>query len=391
MPNQSLRDSNSTMQTRSPSSSDMDPGETYAGLMSGTSLDGVDAVLVDFCGDSPSGETRHAHTPYPDGLKSRLQELISTGSDETAKSRDAGLELADIYAASLRRLLDNCGVKPSQVAAVGCHGQTIRHEPQRGWTVQIGDPHRLAHLSGICVVHDFRSGDMARGGQGAPFAPLFHQVLFQQDEHATAVVNIGGISNVTILPAKAENEPVRAWDTGPGGALMDAWCKRHTGKAFDEDGKWASEGTCNKNLVARMMKEPYFLACSPKSTGRELFNMDWLEPFLDKETAPADVQASLLELTACTVATGIQGENAVDRLVLCGGGTRNSALRKRIMELADGCQVVSSSQLGYPETWIEAATFAYLAKFRMNGTPIDTSSITGARPGKHLAGSVTCP
>ncbi len=358
----------------------------YVGVMSGTSLDGVDAVLVDFAQERLDVDIRHIHQPFPGPVRRDLRALASPGTDEIARTRDAGNALATLYASAVKDLLQAYGTRPDQVAAIGCHGQTVRHAPERGWTAQIGNPHLLAELSGIDVVHDFRGRDVARGGQGAPLAPLFHARVFAEKGRTVAVANIGGIANTTMLPA--DGGAPRAHDTGPGNVLMDEWAGKCTGKRFDRDGEWALSGNVVEELKERMLADPYFSRPPPKSTGRELFNLGWLEALDPGRFRPEDVQATLLELTAHTVAESVRADKGAGKAVLCGGGALNRALVQRIAGLLPGVEVVTSGAAGFPETWVEGATFAYLAMMRMTGRRIDTSGLTGSAPGGHLAGLV---
>ena len=361
----------------------------YAGAMSGTSLDGVDATLIDFGKPIAKGKPCLIHRPYPPELREELFSLCQGGPDELARCQEAARGVSEVYAAAVNDLLAQEGCDRNRIRAIGCHGQTVRHAPERGWTVQLLNAHALAEQTGIPVAFDFRGRDMARGGQGAPIAPLFHAVAFSQDKAETAVVNIGGIANLTLLPPRASSEPLRAYDVGPGGVLMDFWTERHQDQPYDRDGLWASRGKCVEPMLERMLAAPYFHQKPPKSTGRELFNAQWLVQFDAEKCEPVDVQATLLELTAKTIASGMIAHGRPHRAVLCGGGAKNTALRDRITELLAGhCEVVTSAGLGFPENWVEPATCAYLAMLRAEETPIDTASITGGRAGGHVAGAM---
>jgi len=361
----------------------------YAGLMSGTSLDGVDAALVDFSSADLSESICHLYSPYPSGLRNELLSLCEPGSDEIARSQRAAIRVAECYADALRKILSREGVKSEDVVAAGCHGQTVRHDPEGGWSTQIVNPHVLAERTGIDVVYDLRGRDMARGGQGAPLAPLFHAQIFSAPRTKTAAVNIGGIANISVLPPGKSGDML-AYDIGPGGMLMDAWSQLRRAKPYDEDGKWASEGTPNEELLERMLSWPYFREAPPKSTGREMFGVDWLEQYAVEALDPADVQATLLELTATLIADSVDLHPGARRVVLCGGGARNKRLVARIRARLPQAEVMTSGELGYPESWVEAAAFAYLAKMRMGRTPLDTSEITGGNPGGYVAGAVVC-
>ena len=245
--------------------------DRYIGLMSGTSVDGVDAVVADFS-DGGVKTLGHVHVPFAAPLRGALQALMQSGPDEIERAGDASVVLARAYADAVAALLIKTGLKAEQIAAIGAHGQTIRHRPERRFTTQLNAPAHLSELTGISVVADFRSRDVAAGGQGAPLVPAFHAAVFRGDE-PRAVVNIGGIANVTLLPQRGSTEPVRGFDTGPGNTLLDAWCERNTGKPFDEGGAWGATGSVNEALLSRMFAEPYFSQPAPKSTGRELFNL----------------------------------------------------------------------------------------------------------------------
>jgi len=361
----------------------------YAGLMSGTSLDGVDAALVDFSAPDLSETVCHLYRPYPDDLRSELLGLCSPGPDELARSQRAAIRIAECYAEALGKILSREGVGSDEVMAAGCHGQTVRHDPAGGWTAQLLNPHVLAERSGVDVVCDLRGRDMARGGQGAPLAPLFHAQIFSAPRTKTAVVNIGGISNITVLPPGKSGDML-AYDIGPGGMLMDAWAQLRIAKPYDEGGRWASEGAPDADLLERMLAWPYFREAPPKSTGREMFGVGWLEQHGVETLDPADVQATLLELTAALVADNVGLHPGARRVVLCGGGARNGRLVARIRARLPQAEVLTSGELGYPESWVEAATFAYLAKMRMERAPVNTSDITGGASGGHVAGAVVC-
>jgi len=351
-------------------------GSLFVGLMSGTSLDGADAVVVDFSG-SPPRVLASAEAPFNPALRARLARLCRPGSDGLDEAGACNAELADIYSNAVHEALARAGVAPSQVAAIGCHGQTVRHRPEQGFTLQLGDPARLAEHTGIDVVADFRRRDMAAGGQGAPLVPAFHDVVFRHEGIARAVVNIGGISNISRL---APGRDVSGFDCGPGNVLMDAWVSGHRGLAFDADGRWAASGNVNAALLERLLAEPYFAMPPPKSTGRELFNLDWLKPLLAQGAAAEDVQATLLELTARSIADAIDRHAPETReIYLCGGGARNGRLRARIGELAGGRMVSLTDALGVPTGQVEPAAFAWLALKFTRREALDLGAITGAR------------
>jgi anhydro-N-acetylmuramic acid kinase len=344
--------------------------------MSGTSLDGADAVLADFSSPVPR-VLAAAQAPFNPPLRARLERLCTPGSDGLDEAGACNAELADVYGCAVRDTLTMAGVTPSQISAVGCHGQTVRHRPQHGFTIQLGDPARLAETTGIDVVADFRRRDIAAGGQGAPLVPAFHDAVFRHERIARAIVNIGGISNLSRL---APGLGVSGFDCGPGNVLMDAWVREHRGLAFDDDGRWAATGTVNETLLDRLLAEPYFALPPPKSTGRELFNLDWLRPRLPEGAAAEDVQATLLELTARSIAEAIDRHAPETREVyLCGGGARNGRLRSRIGEHFGERTVSLTDGLGVPTGQVEPVAFAWLALKFTRRQALDLRAITGAR------------
>ena len=345
------------------------------GIMSGTSLDGADAILADLSTHPPRGIAT-SFVPFPGDLKGRLLELSAPGGDRLDAAGACSVQLAEIYADAVRRLLAEAAIPASDVEVIGCHGQTVRHRPELGYTIQLNDAARLAERTGIDVVADFRRRDIAAGGQGAPLVPVFHDAVFRNEVRHRAIVNIGGISNVTSLrPGKA----ISGFDCGPGNVLMDAWTKRHRGADYDEGGRWASEGRVDQGLLGRLMKDPYFAKMPPKSTGRELFNEAWLRTRLDERCAPANVQATLLELTATTIVDAVDRLcGAPDEIYLCGGGARNRRLASRIGELASPRLVDTTDVLGLPAGHVEAMAFAWLAVKCVRREALDLASVTGA-------------
>ncbi|TXH73291.1 anhydro-N-acetylmuramic acid kinase [Thiobacillus sp.] len=360
--------------------------EHYVGLMSGTSLDGVDAVLAEI---GPAGQARLLHShylPYPDALRTRLLALHTPQPDEIHLAAIAANELAHLYADTVKSLLD--GFAADRVRAIGCHGQTLRHRPADGYTLQIGNAALLAEFTGIAVVADFRSRDIAAGGQGAPLVPAFHaQVLRHLDTHRV-IANIGGIANITDLPV---NGPVRGWDTGPGNMLLDAWIKRHNGVHYDRDGAWATSGSVHPDLLTALMRHAYLPLPPPKSAGREQFNLDWLDArlgSLDEALAPSDVQATLLEFTATSLADAVNRECAgAHELYVCGGGAHNRALMKRISAHLPGIRVATTATLGIDPDWVEALAFAWLARQTLHHAPGNLPAVTGAR-GERVLGAI---
>ena len=364
--------------------------DLYIGLMSGTSLDGVDGVLADFSRGT-SHVLQHASAAFPPALHGELLALNRPGPDELHRAALAGNALVRVYAQVVAQLLTSTGVQARDVAAVGAHGQTVRHRPQEfdgtGYTLQLCQPALLAELVGIDVVADFRSRDVAAGGQGAPLAPFFHQANFGRAGETVGVLNIGGISNLTLLRADGS---VLGFDCGPGNALMDGWCARHRGQPYDDAGAWAAGGTPSHALLSRMLCEPYFAKAPPKSTGRDLFNEPWLQAQLDATgaLAPQDVQATLAELTAHACAGDVlRHEPRLQRLIVCGGGALNLHLMRRLQALLPAAQVVSSAQAGLPPLQVEATAFAWLARKAVRRESLPLTSTTGAR-GARVLGAI---
>jgi anhydro-N-acetylmuramic acid kinase len=348
----------------------------YVGLMSGTSLDGADAALVDFSSGTPH-TLAFATVPFEMELRDRILALSVPGRDPLDLAAAVTLELADLYAKATEDAIAAAGVARARIAAIGCHGQTVRHRPDLGYTIQLNDPARLAELTGIDVVADFRRRDMAAGGQGAPLVPAFHEAIFRHSTRSRTVVNIGGISNITWLPPDGKG---LGFDCGPGNVLLDGWARKHLGKLYDEDGRWAAQGRSDVDLLARLMDEPYFESPPPKSTGRELFRLSWLEDRLDKVYHPADVQATLTEFTAQSIIGAIDRFcPATDEIYLAGGGARNGALVDRIVALAGKRPVAPTDALGVPTAHVESMAFAWLAMKCVRRQPIDLTAITGAR------------
>ena len=354
----------------------MQQPELYIGLMSGTSLDGVDAVLADLSNARPALIERH-YLPFDDELKNELLALHHPAHNELHRSQLVANRLAQLYAQSISALLEKTDIATTQIVAVGCHGQTIRHCPEHDYTLQIGNSALLAELSGIRVVSDFRSRDIAAGGQGAPLVPAFHDKVLRDPSHHRVVVNIGGISNLTDLPPNAATS---GFDCGPGGLLMDAWCMRHLVQPYDADGIWAASGKTLPALLERMLDEPFFALPPPKSSGRDLFNMGWLESRLKGDEAAADVQATLLELTCQSIARSIREYCfGAQEIYLCGGGAHNSALRARLAALLPGSTIDTTDSLGVSGDFLEAIAFAWLAQQTLHGQPANLPAVTGAR------------
>ncbi len=362
---------------------------SYIGLMSGTSLDGVDGVLAD-CDTRSARVLRHAYRAFAPELAAELLALNQPGDNELHRAALAANALVRVYAEVVDDLLRASGVSAAQVLAIGAHGQTVRHRPGAfdgaGYTLQLNNPALLAELSGITVVADFRSRDVAAGGQGAPLVPAFHQAVFGRAGQTVAVLNVGGIANLSVLRESA----VRGWDCGPGNALMDAWCRRHTGLPYDEAGGWAASGQPDPGLLQHLLQEPYFALPAPKSSGRDLFNPAWLDERLRGfEALPAqDVQATLTELTARVCAADVLRHAAGShRLIVCGGGALNLHLMRRLQAYLPALEVTSSEQQGLPPLQVEAAAFAWLACKTLQGETGSLESVTGAR-GARVLGAV---
>ena len=361
--------------------------EIFVGLMSGTSLDGVDAVLVEFGGARPK-LLANAAIAFDDGLRRELLALNSPGTDEIDRAARAGNELARIYAAAVAEVVSRSGTPKTGIRAIGCHGQTVRHRPERGYTTQIGNAALLAELTGMCVVGDFRSRDVAAGGQGAPLVPAFHATVFADAAEDRVALNLGGIANLSILPRSGN---VKGFDSGPGNCLLDLWASRHLGTAHDNLGKWAAGAKPLPGLLERMLKEPYFAAPPPKSTGRDLFNESWLQRQLKGDENAQSVQATLLELTARSVADAVALHcRGARRLIVCGGGAKNDALMRRLADIAAPAALETSDSHGIDPQLVEAAAFAWLAKQALDGRPGNLPSVTGAR-GPRVLGAIFPP
>jgi anhydro-N-acetylmuramic acid kinase len=347
--------------------------------MSGTSLDGVDAVLASISGNAPPVLLQANHRAFAPALREELLALTQPGDNEIERAGRASNQLSQLYAEAVSGLLEAGRIAPAAVAAIGAHGQTVRHRPEAGFTVQLGAPALLAELTGIAVVADFRSRDLAAGGHGAPLVPAFHAAVFAAD-HPRAVVNIGGIANLSSLPASATQGLVRGFDCGPGNLLLDAWIRRHLGMAFDHDGAWGAGGRVDPGLLARLLADPYFEQTPPKSTGRERFNPDWLDTRLTGREAPQDVQATLVALTATAIARAVErwAPECVDLLV-CGGGARNAALMRSLAALCGERAVASTEAHSIAPEHVEALAFAWLAHAHLERLAGNLPEVTGAR------------
>ncbi len=362
----------------------------FIGLMSGTSMDGVDAALVEFGNNSPILVAWHS-LEMPLELRLQIEALTSPGEDEIDRFGQLDTELGKLFARAALELIAKAGKEPAQISAIGSHGQTIRHRPGfvHPYTLQIADPNTITQITGITTVADFRRRDMAAGGQGAPLVPAFHAQVFRCDEHDRAILNIGGIANLTLLPAHSER-PVTGFDTGPGNGLLDSWTLQHLGKTYDEGGQWAATGSCQARLLEQLLADPYFALAPPKSTGREYFSSHWLTAALEQahtDYAAQDVAATLVELVARPICVALQNHlPACDELYICGGGSHNQAMCTRISALLPATRVQSTQVLGVDPDWVEALAFAWLARQTLERKPGNLVSVTGARSSCVLGG-----
>ena len=362
----------------------------FAGVMSGTSLDGVDAVIADFApgGGKACKTLGAAHVGLPTMLRDELLALQLPGKNELARAGSAANMLAELYADALGRALAEAKLTPDDVRAAGVHGQTLRHRPDLGITVQLNNAARVAEKAGMSVVSDFRSRDVAAGGQGAPLVPAFHAALFGRNDRYRVIVNIGGIANLTLLPPQG---PVLGFDTGPGNALSDLWCARNRGATFDAQGNWASTGKVVPALLDVLLADPFFGAQPPKSTHRDRFNLQWLEEKVRatpvKEEAE-DVQATLVALTARTIADAIRkyADGATEVLV-CGGGAKNTALMRDLAAELAPRRLGTTADEGVAVEQVEALAFAWLAREALAGRPGNLPAVTGAK-GLRVLGAI---
>lgn len=342
--------------------------------MSGTSLDGVDAALVAF--DSPQSAGKlidHHYISYTESLRQRLLVLHDSGVDELHRAAMLANELSDYYADASNFLLARSAVRP---VAIACHGQTVRHRPECGYSLQLVNAARLAEHTGITVIADFRNRDIAAGGQGAPLVPAFHAAAFGHTHIDRAIVNIGGIANITGLPAR---NAVMGFDCGPGNLLLDAWCQRHTGAPYDAGGSWAATGHVIPALLAQLLRHPYFSLPPPKSAGREQFSLDWLDSQLLGTEAPEDVQASLVQLTATSISNALkQYCGGTREIYICGGGAHNDSLLGAIRQALPNCVVMLTDTIGVNVDWVEAHAFAWLGWQTLNSLPGNCPAATGA-------------
>jgi len=364
--------------------------QLYIGLMSGTSVDGIDAALIRIH-DNKIELIAHAETSYSSQLRQQVLDLCQTGSEEIERMGSLDHRLGRQFALCVNELLTQNGINPSEISAIGSHGQTIRHRPPSSsntpFTLQIGDPNIIAQHTGITTVADFRRRDIAAGGEGAPLAPAFHDNVFRANSSRRGIINIGGIGNITVL---GNDQPCFGYDTGPGNGLMDYWINKHQKKRFDRSGHWAQSGLVNTKLLHTLLSHDYFHRSPPKSTGRELFNGAWLEGILKQgfnNLLPQDVQATLLELTVTSITQELTRHHCTEAYI-CGGGAFNQSLMKRLDELFEG-SVQSTAVLGIAPQWVEACAFGWLAHQTMQRLPGNCRTVTGAKEAVILGGIYT--
>ena len=371
----------------------MNQSEYFIGLMSGTSMDSIDAVAIKFGKDKLECLGSHKHE-IPKIIKKQLAKLCQSNDSSIALFGSTDIQMGVLFAEAAKSLMSALRLTPKNIIAIGCHGQTIRHSPPGGpnipFSIQIGDPNTIATRTNCPIVADFRRADMALGGQGAPLTPAFHEIFFSHPSLVRIILNIGGIANITVL---SPDRLCMGFDTGPGNVLLDGWCQRHRGNPFDENGNWGAGGTICETLLHQLKGHPYLRQSSPKSTGRELFNLKWLEQQLKEHQnhieflAPQDVQATLCKFTADTISDCIKSLKCpVDEIFVCGGGAHNRALMKTLRQKLDGLNLRTTKSLGVHPDNVEAAAFAWLAMRRINGLSGNLPSVTGARHSTILGG-----
>ena len=355
----------------------------FIGLMSGTSADGIDGVLIKVAGTERSIAATH-HRQMPEALRQEILAFRTSGDNELHRLASLDRLLAAEYALCVAALLAEAGLSPDAVTAIGSHGQTLRHQPDAdvAYTVQVGDPNELAERAGICVVADFRRRDLAAGGQGAPLVPAFHKDQFWRSGETTAIINIGGIANVTLISATGE---VSGWDTGPGNTLMDAWIHHHRAELYDAGGAWAASGNEDASLLEALLSDPYFHRSAPKSTGPEYFNLDWLWQRCRGNEDAADVQRTLLSLTVHSIAAAL-AKMSPSLVRVCGGGALNHQLMAELASTLAPATLTSTDVVGVAPQWVEACAFAWLAERTLEGLPGNEPSVTGADGYRILGG-----
>ena len=360
----------------------------YVGLMSGTSADAVDVVVVDFS-DGNFRLIGNLSSPLPHDLRQKIHSLATPADNEIDRLGELDQQLGELFSQTINQLLTNLTLKPDQIKAIGSHGQTIRHRPpntvKHPFTLQIGDPNVIAQRTGITTVADFRRRDMAAGGHGAPLVPAFHRAIFQSNSVDRVIVNVGGMANITWLP---KNGAASGFDTGPGNVLMDAWILEYKGKAYDANGDWAKSGRADEPLLNRLLSHSFFNQQPPKSTGREAFNLNWLKnEIFSAELNAEDIQATLLALTATSISNDIKKLNATNSEVfVCGGGAYNLRRMDELHSQLPNCSVESTNKLGIAPEWIEAIAFAWMAKQTINCQSSNLCAVTGAKEEVILGG-----
>lgn len=350
----------------------------YVGLMSGTSMDGIDAALVEF-GDASLNIVNTTSHRYPEELREQLLAAIQVPLDEDIENiAELDDAVGDVFTEAALALLENADVKPQRVTAIGSHGQTLRHQPKADppFSIQIGDAQRIANGTGLQTIADFRSADIAAGGEGAPLAPFFHDWLFRQPATTRCVLNIGGVANITVL---SDKQDTIGFDTGPGNSLLDAWTRKHKSEAFDRNGCWAASGSVDEDLLLQFMSDSYFAFAPPKSTGFEHFNLRWIEGHHIAIVEPNDVQATLCQLTANSIADAIQDyAPETTEVLICGGGVHNPVLLEKIQARLPDISLDSTASAGLDPDWVEAVAFAWLAMRHLQNLPGNLPSVTGA-------------
>lgn len=354
--------------------------ELYIGIMSGTSMDGVDTALVAFT-DHHIELLAHGFIPMPDTLKQGLFNICLGQATHLQAIGRLDHQLGHLYADAVEQLLKQSGYHAAQITAIGNHGQTVFHQPdgETPFTLQLGDANILATRTGITTIADFRRKDMALGGQGAPLVPAFHRTIFNVTDSTVVVLNIGGIANISVL---FPDKTVLGYDTGPGNALMDSWCQQHTHQSYDENGEWGRQGNLDSSLLQALKQDPYFLRPAPKSTGREYFNLPWLESYLvNHSLSTSDIQRTLCEFTAQTIADEVSSytQGPTPQLLVCGGGAQNGLLMGCLQANLPAWQVASTDSKGVNGDYMEAMAFAWLAQRRIHGLPSNLPEVTGAK------------
>lgn len=353
----------------------------FIGLMSGTSLDAIDAAAVEIT-DKDIQLIKAISYPIPAEIRQQLLSLMQANGEDTIDLLgEVDAKMGLLFSAASIELLKASSLSPGDITAIGSHGQTVRHRPnqQPAFTLQIGDASRIAETTGITTISDFRRRDIAAGGQGAPLVPAFHRATLGSTTENRCVINIGGMANVSYLPKDPE-QATSGFDTGPGNVLLDSWCQQQTGKSFDKNGEWARSGTVPFKLLEQMLEDSYFSMAAPKSTGREYFNLDWLQTHLQDSSEPAEnIQACLTELTAKSIADAIENNfPETSRLIVCGGGSYNQYLKERLQHHSGGKILSDSSEFGIDADWVEAVAFAWLAHCTLNKIPANEPAVTGA-------------